>query len=71
MMLHIERRKGEDKPVIKKALVDLKGKPFGELKKVRKSWAENEKYLFPGPIQYFGPKHITNTTTETLKYEHK
>jgi pyrophosphate--fructose-6-phosphate 1-phosphotransferase len=71
MMLHIERRKGKDKPVIKKALVDLKGRPFKEFEKLRKAWAESEKYLFPGPIQYFGPKYITDITTQTLKYEHK
>jgi pyrophosphate--fructose-6-phosphate 1-phosphotransferase len=69
MMMNIEKRSGKEKPVIKKALVDLQGKPFKEFIKNRDKWAIGENYLFPGPIQYFGPKHITEMTTKTLQYE--
>jgi len=69
MMMNVERRHGKDKPVIQKALVDLKGKPFKELVKNRNKWAQTESYIFPGPIQYFGPAAITDMTTKTLKYE--
>ncbi|MDR3125372.1 MAG: diphosphate--fructose-6-phosphate 1-phosphotransferase [Endomicrobium sp.] len=70
MMMNIEKRNGKEKPVIQKALVDLKGKPFKKFVKNRDKWAINENYLFPGPIQYFGPKNITDMTTKTLQYEH-
>lgn len=69
MMMNIERRKGKEKAVIQKALVELNGKPFKQLLKVRGKWAANELYLFPGPIQYFGPSEITDITTRTLAYE--
>jgi pyrophosphate--fructose-6-phosphate 1-phosphotransferase len=69
MMMNIEKRSGKEKPVIQKGLVDLKGKPFKEFIKNRDKWAIGEKYLFPGPIQYFGPKNITEMTTKTLQYE--
>lgn len=69
MMMNIERRHGHDKPVIQKALVDLKGKPFKELAKNRDKWAVTESYIFPGPIQYFGPAVVTDMTTKTLQYE--
>ncbi|MCL2484869.1 MAG: diphosphate--fructose-6-phosphate 1-phosphotransferase [Endomicrobia bacterium] len=69
MMMNIERRHGKEKPVIQKALVDLKGKPFKELVKNRDKWAVTESYMFPGPIQYFGPAAVTDMTTKTLKYE--
>lgn len=71
MMMNIERRKGKEKPVIRKALVDLKGEPFKQLAKNRELWAKTESYLFPGPMQFFGPEEVTDMTTETLKYEHK
>jgi pyrophosphate--fructose-6-phosphate 1-phosphotransferase len=71
MLLHLERRKGEYKPVIKKALVDLNAQPFKAYEKLRTAWAQNEDYIFPGPIQYFGPKSIVDMTTKTLQYEHK
>ena len=71
MMMNIERRKGKEKPVIRKALVDLKGKPFKQFAKNRELWAKTESYLFPGPMQFFGPEEVTDMTTETLKYEHK
>lgn len=69
MMMNVERRHGHDKPVIQKALVDLKGKPFKELVKNRDKWALTESYMFPGPVQYFGPAEITDMTTKTLQYE--
>ncbi|MDR2191271.1 MAG: diphosphate--fructose-6-phosphate 1-phosphotransferase [Endomicrobium sp.] len=69
MMMNVERRHGKDKPVIQKALVDLKGKPFKEFVKNRDKWALTESYIFPGPIQYFGPSEVTDMTTKTLKYE--
>jgi pyrophosphate--fructose-6-phosphate 1-phosphotransferase len=71
MMMNIEKRQGQNKPVIQKALIDLNGKPYKELLKAREDWAMNERYLFPGPIQYFGPSEITDMITNTLKYEHK
>jgi pyrophosphate--fructose-6-phosphate 1-phosphotransferase len=70
MMMNIEKRSGKEKPVIQKALVDLEGKPFKEFAKNRDKWAINDEYLFPGPVQYFGPKNITEMTTKTLQYEH-
>ena len=69
MMMNIERRKGKEKPVIRKALVDLKGEPFKQLVKNREVWAATESYLFPGPMQFFGPEDVTDMTTETLRYE--
>lgn len=69
MMMNIERRKGKEKPVIKKALVELKGEPFKQLVKNRDLWAKTESYIFPGPIQYFGPADVMNMTTRTLQYE--
>jgi diphosphate-dependent phosphofructokinase len=71
MMMNIERRKGKEKPVIQKALVLLEGKPFKALQKARDAWAVTESYLFPGPIQYFGPSAVTDMTTKTLQYEQK
>ncbi len=69
MMMNIERRKGKEKPVIKKALVELKGKPFMHLSKVRPIWAEQDLFVFPGPIQFFGPAVVTDITTVTLQLE--
>jgi pyrophosphate--fructose-6-phosphate 1-phosphotransferase len=69
MMMTVERRHGKDKPVIEKALVDLKGGPFKEFAKQRKAWATDEDYVFPGPIQYFGPKEVCDQPTMTLKLE--
>ena len=71
MMMNIERRHGEDKPVIRKALVDLKGKPFQEFAKNRVKWAKETCYVYPGPIQYFGPDEVCNATSRTLYYEQK
>ena len=69
MMMNIEKRKGKEKPVIRKALVDLKGEPFKFLAKNRDVWAKTESYVFPGPMQYFGPAEVVDMTTETLKFE--
>ena len=71
MMMNIERRHGEDKPVIRKALVDLNGKPFQEFAKNRAKWAKETCYVYPGPIQYFGPDKVCNATSRTLYYEQK
>jgi pyrophosphate--fructose-6-phosphate 1-phosphotransferase len=70
MMMNIERRHGADKPVIQKALVDLKGKPFKYFAEHRKDWAMGEEYLYPGPIQYFGPSEVCDATNYTLMLEH-
>lgn len=69
MMMNIERRKGKEKPVIKKALVELKGEPFKYLVKNRVVWAEKDEFVFPGPIQFFGPAEVTDITTYTLMLE--
>jgi pyrophosphate--fructose-6-phosphate 1-phosphotransferase len=70
MMMNIERRHGKDKPVIKKALVELNERPFKTLDKNRPEWAANEAYLFPGPIQYWGPAEVCDAPTKTLQLEH-
>jgi pyrophosphate--fructose-6-phosphate 1-phosphotransferase len=69
MMMNIERRKGKQKPVIRKALVDLRGRPFKQLLKNRAAWAAGELYIFPGPIQFFALPHVADITTKTLQYE--
>ncbi len=70
MMMNLERRHGEMKPVIRKALVDLAGKPFAAFAASRKEWAVSTSYLFPGAIQYFGPAEVCDQPTMTLKLEH-
>ncbi|MDR2666184.1 MAG: diphosphate--fructose-6-phosphate 1-phosphotransferase [Endomicrobium sp.] len=70
MMMNIEKRHGKDKPVIRKALVDLNGKPFKKFVKNRNKWAISENYVFPGPLQYFGPPELTDMITKTLQFEH-
>ncbi len=69
MMMNMEKRHGQYKPVIKKALVDLNGPVFKYLEKNREEWALNECYRNPGAIQYFGPQVVTDTTTMTLALE--
>jgi len=69
MMMNMERRHGEMKPVIKKALVELDGPVFKKLENNREDWALNDRYLFPGAIQYFGPSSVCDITTITLKLE--
>ena len=71
MMMNMEKRHGEFKPVIKKALVEIDGPVFRYLQDHKESWAMNEDYLFPGAIQYFGPSEVADITTQTLKLEHK
>ena len=69
MMLNIEERKGKSTPVIKKALVDLEGEPFKRFATNREKWALGDEYVFPGPIQYFGPPEVCNAPTMTLALE--
>ncbi len=68
-MMNIERRHGEDKPVIKKALVELDGKPFQYFAAHRDQWAVETAYTYPGAIQYFGPAEVCDLTTRTLALE--
>ncbi len=70
MMFNMERRHGEMKPVIQKALVRLEGTPFQRFAAKRDDWALNTQYVFPGPIQYFGPAEVCDMPTKTLQYEH-
>ena len=69
MMMNMERRNGEMKPVIKKALVRLDGAPFKEFAAHRDEWAEGTCFVYPGPIQYFGPSEVCDQCTMTLKLE--
>lgn len=69
MMMNMEKRHGEFKPVIKKALVELDGPVFKKLEENREDWALNDKYKFPGAIQYFGPSSVCDITTVTLQLE--
>ncbi len=71
MMMNMEKRHGQMKPVIQKALVDLKGKPFLSLASHREEWATSMSYIYPGPIQYFGPSSVCDQTTRTLQFEQK
>lgn len=68
-MMNIERRNGEDKPVIKKALVGLDGKPFKFFEANRDTWAVETAYTYPGAIQYYGPTEVCDLTTRTLALE--
>ena len=69
MMMNMEKRHGEMKPVIQKALVDLNGPVFKKLQDNREDWAMNDRYKFPGAIQYFGPSSVCDITTVTLQLE--
>lgn len=69
MMMNMEKRHGEMKPVIQKALVKLDGPVFKQLEQNREDWAMNDRYLFPGAIQYFGPSSVCDITTVTLQLE--
>ena len=69
MMMNIERRNGEMKPVIRKALVELDGKPFKAFAAMRDKWAKETCYVYPGPIQYWGPSSVCDKTTMTLALE--
>ncbi len=69
MMMNLERRNGEMKPVIRKALVELEGKPFKALVANRAKWAKETCFVFPGPIQYWGPTEVCDQPTKTLALE--
>ena len=68
-MMNIERRHGQDKPVIRKALVELEGKPFLYFAAHREEWAVETAYTYPGAIQYYGPREVCDLTTRTLALE--
>ena len=68
-MMNMERRHGEDKPVIRKALVELEGKPFKYFEAHRDVWAVETAYTYPGAIQYYGPTEVCDLTTRTLALE--
>ena len=69
MMMNMERRHGEMKPVIQKALVRLDGAPFKKFAANREAWAKETAYVYPGPIQYFGPTEVCDEPTKTLQLE--
>ncbi|MCI6827725.1 MAG: diphosphate--fructose-6-phosphate 1-phosphotransferase [Prevotella sp.] len=69
MMMNMERRNGEMKPVIRKALVELDGAPFKEFASKRDVWARETAYVYPGPIQYWGPSEVCDQPTKTLALE--
>ena len=69
MMMNMERRNGEMKPVIRKALVELDGAPFKTFAAQRDKWAKETCYVYPGPIQYWGPSSVCDQTTKTLGLE--
>ena len=69
MMMNMEKRNGEMKPVIRKALVDLNGKPFKAFVAQRDKWAKETCYVYPGPIQYWGPASVCDLPTKTLALE--
>ena len=69
MMMNMERRHGEMKPVIQKALVRLDGAPFKKFAACRETWAKETAYVYPGPIQYFGPTEVCDEPTKTLQLE--
>ena len=69
MMMNIERRNGANKPVIRKALVELDGAPFKFFAANREQWAKQTLYVYPGPIQYWGPTEVCDQCTKTLALE--
>ena len=69
-MMNMERRNGQDKPVIRKALVELDGKPFKYFEVNREKWAVETSFTYPGAIQYYGPAEVCDLTTRTLALEH-
>ena len=71
MMMNLERRSGKDKPVIRKALVELDGAPFLHFAACRDAWAKETCYVYPGAIQYWGPTEVCDQTTQTLQLEHQ
>jgi len=71
MMMNMEKRHGEMKPVIKKALVDLEGRPFKTYKEKRDEWAIKSDYFYPGAIQYYGPSEVCDAPTMTVQLENQ
>ena len=71
MMMNMERRNGKMKPVIRKALVELDGAPFKFFAAHRDEWARKTMYIYPGPIQYWGPSEVCDQCTKTLALEKK
>ncbi|MCR4920896.1 MAG: diphosphate--fructose-6-phosphate 1-phosphotransferase [Bacteroidaceae bacterium] len=71
MMMNMERRNGKMKPVIRKALVELDGAPFKYFAARRDEWAKKTMYIYPGPIQYWGPSEVCDQCTKTLSLEKK
>jgi pyrophosphate--fructose-6-phosphate 1-phosphotransferase len=71
MMMNMEKRNGKMKPVIRKALVELNGAPFKFFASKRAEWAKKTAYVYPGPIQYWGPTEVCDQPTKTLQLEHK
>jgi len=71
MLMNLEKRNGKTKPVISKALVDLKGNPFKTLQQNRELWASETCYQYPGPIQFYGPDWLCNTIPETIRLENE
>ena len=71
MMMNMERRNGEMKPVIRKALVELDGAPFKKFAEKRDEWARETCYVYPGPIQYWGPSEVCDRETRTLALENE
>jgi pyrophosphate--fructose-6-phosphate 1-phosphotransferase len=69
MMMNMERRHGHMKPVIQKALVELDGAPFNAFAEKREEWAVKTSYVYPGPIQYWGPTEVCDQPTKTLQIE--
>jgi pyrophosphate--fructose-6-phosphate 1-phosphotransferase len=69
MMMNMEVRHGTNKPVIKKALVELEGKPFQYFAEHRDNWARTTSFTYPGAVQYFGPAEVCDRTTVTLALE--
>ena len=69
MLMNMEKRKGEMKPVIRKALVDLKGAPFKRFEKERDNWILNDEYRYPGSMQYFGEEEIVDAVPISLQLE--
>jgi len=69
MMMNMEKRAGEMKPVIRKALVELDGAPFKAFAAERERWARETAYVYPGPIQYWGPTEVCDQPTKTLALE--
>jgi diphosphate-dependent phosphofructokinase len=68
-LMHVEVRKGKEKPVIQKALVDLSGNPFRTFQRLRDAWKLDDLYLYPGPIQFYGDPSLTQTLPMTLLLE--